>query len=146
MDGNRFPNVLVVDDDTGHCLVLNEIFERAGYRVRCAYDGQEALATLLEWPADLVITELLMPRMGGMELLQSVRALNPRIAVVVLTAFGDWRTYVDAMNNGAVNYLSKPVPPDAILGVARHALFQRGIRAPSAHGPSGNARTEREAA
>ena len=132
MNWHRIPSVLVVDDDRGHCLILTTIFERAGYRVRCAYDGQDALAALLEWPADLVITDLRMPRMGGMELLRSIRALDPRIAVAVVSAFGEWETYMDAIELGAVDYLSKPVSRDAILEMARRVLRQRGIPAPNA--------------
>lgn len=149
MGMHNSPAVLVVDDDQEHCLALTKIFERAGYRARRACDGQEALAMLLDWPADLVITDLRMPRTDGMELLRSIRALSPSIAVVVLTAFGEWTTYMDAMETGAVDYLNKPVRRDEILLVARKALSRRGVRAPDARGPQGqttSSKSETEAA
>jgi DNA-binding NtrC family response regulator len=145
---DRVPTVLIVDDDQEDGRALTRVFEEAGCRARYAHDGQDALATLLDSPADLVITELRMPRMGGLELLRKIRAFSPRIAVVVVTAFGEWGTYVDAMDSGAVDYLTKPVHREAILIVARNALSQRGIRVPSAQSPPGEARvkSEREAA
>lgn len=126
----RTPTVLVVDDNRDHNLALAKIFERAGYRVSTAGDGQEALTILTKGPFDLVITDLWMPSMNGLDLLRSIRAMSPHIPVVIITAFGEWATYVNAMDNGAVDYLSKPVRRKDILAVARKALARRGIRAP----------------
>lgn len=126
----RTPTVLVVDDNRDHNLALAKIFERAGYRVSTAGDGQEALTILTKGSFDLVITDLWMPSMNGLDLLRSIRAMSPHIPVVIITAFGEWATYVNAMDNGAVDYLSKPVRRKDILAVARKALARRGIRAP----------------
>jgi len=124
------PTVLVVDDDRGHSRALAKTFERAGYRVSTASDGQEALMILTERAYDLVITDLKMPRMNGLDLLRNIRALTPQAAVVILTAYGEWTTYMNAMDNGAVDYLNKPVRRDEILMVARKALARRGVRPP----------------
>ncbi|MBI4537436.1 MAG: response regulator [candidate division NC10 bacterium] len=124
------PTVLVADDDRDHCLALAKIFARAGYRVRTAADGQEALNALREQPIDLVLTDLRMPRMNGLDLLLNIRALRPQIAVIIVTAFGEWTTYMQAMDCGCADYLNKPVRRGDILLTARKALARRGIRAP----------------
>jgi DNA-binding NtrC family response regulator len=126
------PTVLVVDDDREHNQALAKVFERAGYCVCTACDGQEALRIAMERSFDLVITDLCMPRVNGLQLLRSVRALNPESAVVLITAFGEWSSYVEAMNCGCVDYLNKPVRRDDLLLTARKALARRGIRVPDA--------------
>lgn len=137
MDAERTPTVLVVDDDPEHSRALAKVLARAGYRVRTAGDGREALTSLTECACDLVITDLRMPRMDGLDLLRHLRAMRPHVSVVVITAFGEWTTYLHAMDSGAVDYLSKPVRREDILLVARKALARQGIRAPGVSRPSG---------
>jgi len=124
------PTILVVDDDRDHSKALAKIFERAGYRVSTASDGQEGLMILTERAYDLIITDLKMPRVNGLDLLRNIRALSPQAAVVILTAYGEWTTYMNAMDSGAVDYLNKPVRREDILMVARKALARRGIHVP----------------
>ena len=130
MNPQPMPMVLVVDDNGDHCQALAKTFERAGYRVTKAADGQEALSILMEQPFDLVITDLRMPRMNGLDLLQNIQAMSPHVAVLIITAFGEWTTYIDAMDGGCVDYLSKPVRREHLLMAARKALARRGIRTP----------------
>ena len=130
MNPERAPTVLVVDDNRDHSQALAKIFERAGYRVGTAGDGQEALTILTERPFDLVITDLRMPRMNGLDLLRSIRAMSPHVPVLIVTAFGEWTTYIEAIDCGCVDYLSKPVRREEILMAARKALTRRSIRAP----------------
>jgi len=130
MTPERTPTVLVVDDNAEHGQALAKIFERAGYRVSTAGDGEEALRILVERPFDLILTDLRMPRMNGLELLRNIRALNPDVPVLIITAFGEWTSYIEAMDCGCVDYLSKPVRREDILLAARKALARRGIRAP----------------
>ena len=130
MKPGRIPTTLVVDDDRDHSKALAKIFERAGYQVGTANDGHEALTILAGRPFDLVITDLRMPRKNGLELLHSIRALSPQLPVIIVTAFGEWISYMDAMEGGAVDYMSKPVRRGDILMAARKALARRGIRPP----------------
>ncbi|MBI3014208.1 MAG: response regulator [Candidatus Tectomicrobia bacterium] len=132
MNPERTPTLLVVDDNREYSRALAKIFERAGYRVCTAGDGQEALRILTDRPFDLVITDLEMPRMNGLELLRSIRAMSPHVPVLILTAFGEWTTYIEALDCGCEDYLSKSVHRDKILMAARKALARRGIRAPHA--------------
>ena len=130
MSPEWIPTVLVVDDDRDHSKALAKIFERAGYQASTANDGQEALTFLAGRPFDLVITDLRMPRKNGLELLHGIRALCPQLPVIIVTAFGEWISYMDAMEGGAVDYMSKPVRREDILMAARKALARRGIHVP----------------
>lgn len=130
MNPEQAPTVLVVDDDREHGHALAKILERAGYRVSTAGDGQEALRILTERPFHLVITDFRMPRMSGLDLLRNIRAMSPHVAVLIVTAFGEWTTYIQAMDCGCVDYLNKPVRREDILMAARKALARHGIRAP----------------
>ncbi len=136
MNPERVPAVLVVDDDPSHCLAVARIFERAGYRVRTAPEGREALAIMNQGLFDLVVTDLRMPGMGGLELLRNIRAMNAQVAVMLITAFGEWTTYLNAMDAGAVDYLNKPVRREDLLVAARKALARHGMRAPDASATS----------
>ncbi len=132
MSPEQTPTVLVVDDDRGHSEALAKIFKRAGYRVRTAGDGKEALGILTDRPFDLVITDMRMPHMNGLDLLRNIRAMSPHVPVLIVTAFGEWTTYMEAMDCGCVDYLNKPVRREDILMAARKTLTRCGIRAPDA--------------
>ena len=131
MNPEGAPTILLVDDDLLHSQALSRILEQAGYQVGAASDGQKALTLLSQERFDLVITDLRMPRMHGLDLLRSIQAMSLEVAVVVLTAHGEWTTYLNAMNSGAVDYLNKPVRRQDILMTIRKALARRGIRAPN---------------
>jgi DNA-binding NtrC family response regulator len=130
MGTEQVATVLVVDDDQDHNRALAKIFEQTGYRVNTARDGREALNILAEQSFDLVFTDLRMPHMNGLDLLRNMRAMSPEVPVVILTAFGEWETYMDAMDCGCVDYLSKPVRRDDILLTARKALARHGVQPP----------------
>ncbi len=137
MNRTGMPKLLLVDDDREHVQALVKILGDAGYQVTTAADGHEALAILMERPFELVITDLKMRRKSGLDLLREIRAMNPDIPAVVITAYGEWTTYLQAMNIGAVDYLTKPVRRHDILLTIRKALARQGIRAPdiSSSGP-----------
>ncbi len=114
--------VLVVDDDESLRRVTQVQLEQAGFTTTTAADGAEALAILQKMPADLVITDLKMPGMSGIELLRRIRADYPEVLVVMLTAFGTVESAVEAMKAGAYDYITKPVHPDELELVARRSL------------------------
>ena len=115
------PRVLVVDDDAGVRYTLREILESSGLEVDVASDGVEALERLQVQPAQLVVTDLRMPRMDGMELLHKLVAQNPAPRVVVITAHGSERQAVDAIKAGAHDYFRKPFEADELVAVIRRA-------------------------
>jgi len=102
-------NVLLVDDDAAIRQSLSDFIGKSGHRVVAGVDGQEALAELARGEYPLVISDIFMPRMDGMELLREVRQRCPQTLVVLITGHGDVKNAVEAMRNGAYDYLLKPV-------------------------------------
>jgi two-component system response regulator FlrC len=121
-------NVLVVDDEESIRAFLTDALAEAGHRVAQAADGEAALALLAASSFDVVLTDLKMPRVDGAALLRQIRQDYPETEVIVLTAHGSIASAVDAMRNGAFDYLQKPVSSPAELritvgrAVERHRL------------------------
>ena len=103
--------VLIVEDEVHARSGLTELIESWGYRAECAADGMEGLEKAVAWAPAIVVTDLKMPRMDGMELLGRIGELPQRIAVVMLTAQGSIESAVEAMRSGAYDYIPKPVDP-----------------------------------
>ncbi|HYO90216.1 MAG TPA: sigma-54 dependent transcriptional regulator [Pyrinomonadaceae bacterium] len=101
-------NLLIVDDEQGMRQLLTIVFERVGHRVRAAENGRRALELLREEPAELIISDVKMPDMGGIELLSAARALLPDVAVVMMTAFATVETAREAFKLGADDFIQKP--------------------------------------
>jgi DNA-binding NtrC family response regulator len=114
--------VLVVDDDPGVRYTLREILSSEGLVVDEASDGAEALARYDAQPAPLVVTDLRMPRVDGMELLQRLSERSPVPRVVMITAHGSERQAVEAMKAGAYDYFRKPFENEELLAVVRRAV------------------------
>jgi len=114
--------ILVTDDDASLRRVLQVQLEQEGYEVAVAASGQQTLSILQLQPFDLLITDLKMPGMSGLELLRHARLQYPQTIIILLTAFGTVETAVEAMKAGAYDYLTKPVHPDEMSVVVRRAL------------------------
>ena len=121
--------VLVVDDEPQIRRVLRLALTAQGFDLRVAADGETALDTLRDWPADLVITDLSMPGMDGIELCRRIRAKSV-IPIVVLSVKGEERTKVAALDAGADDYVTKPFGMDELLARVR-AVFRRAPSAPA---------------
>ena len=122
--------ILVVDDEQGLRAFVAEALEDDGHRVAQAADGLEAARRLAGESFDLLITDLKMPRLDGMGLLRQVRAEQPELEVIVLTAFGTVDSAVEAMKLGAFDYLQKPVgSPGELRLLASRALEHRALLA-----------------
>jgi two-component system KDP operon response regulator KdpE len=114
-------NILVVDDEPQITRVLKTTLSSQGYGVRTASDGDDAVQVMKEWPPDLVITDLRMPNMGGLELCRYVRARS-RVPVIVLSVKGEERIKVEALDAGADDYVTKPFGVHELLARVRAAL------------------------
>jgi two-component system NtrC family response regulator len=114
--------ILVVDDEAAQRDILGGFLRKQGFDVQEAASAPEALARLREAPVDLMLTDVKMPGMSGLDLLREARELNPELPVVVLTAYGNVTDAVIAMRDGAVDYLTKPVDIDAVLLRLRKVL------------------------
>lgn len=121
--------VLVVDDRDDSLKFLREyVLEPKGYKVREARNGVEALEIVLSQPADLIITDLVMPRMGGLELLESLREKGLDTPAILMTFHGSEGTAVRAFRLGARDYIIKPFAVEEMLGAVDHALTESRLR------------------
>lgn len=114
--------ILVVDDDQSLRRMMEYTLQQAGYSVAVASDGDEALKAVRKAPPRLIITDLKMERMGGLELLAKVREEFPEILMIVVTAFGSVESAVEAMQRGAHDYLVKPFSREALRLAVERAL------------------------
>ena len=120
--------ILVVDDEPNARTALAEILKEEGYQVETAADGFKGLARAEEFSPDLVLTDLKMPGMDGVELLRKLRQHAPELPVVLMTAFGAVETAVSAMREGAADYLTKPLNTDELVLVIDRALERVRLR------------------
>jgi two-component system response regulator PilR (NtrC family) len=115
-------NLLIVDDEKGIRQLLTLVFERVGHKVRSADGGRNALALIAEEPADLIISDVRMPDMGGIELLRGARELTPDVAVVMMTAFASVDSAREAFKLGADDFIQKPFDVDELKVIVAKAL------------------------
>lgn len=121
---NLLSRVLVVEDDEDMRENLLRILGGAGYEVHLARNGVEAMTVLKSQPCHLVLTDLIMPGMGGLDLLTEIRRQKWDLPVVFLTAFGDRATFMKATEMGAVDFVTKPFRADSLLGLIEKILPQ----------------------
>jgi two-component system response regulator PilR (NtrC family) len=115
-------NLLIVDDELGMRQFLTHLFQRDGHTVRSATNGKEALQLLHAAPADLVVSDVRMPDMNGIELLRSARELFPNVEVVLMTAFANVDTAREAFLLGAYDFVQKPFDNDLLKETVARAL------------------------
>jgi DNA-binding NtrC family response regulator len=119
--------ILIVDDEAVIRDGLKRVLEGEDFNVETCSGGYRAIEIMQHRDFGLIITDLKMPEMSGIEVLKSVRTLQPDIPVILITGFASIDTAVEAMKNGAADYLSKPFAPDILLEKVRNALSQRCI-------------------
>ena len=127
MNAKAGGRILLVDDDESLRRVTQFQLEQAGYEVATAAGGAEALQALQRSPQDIVVTDLRMPGLSGLELLRKIRADYPEISVVIVTAFGTIETAVEAMKAGAYDYVTKPVNPAELVLIIERALERQRL-------------------
>jgi len=122
---NTSAKILIVDDDDSIRLSLEELLDRDGYQVRAVASGEQALVHIAGEPFDLVLLDLMMKGIGGMEVLAALREQALDTAVIVLTAHGSMETAINALRQGAHDYLLKPTDTASLRESVRTALFKR---------------------
>lgn len=115
-------NVLVVDDDNHMRIALKESLARAGYSVSVAEDGKEALSEIERRIFDLVITDVKMPHVSGIDLLNHIKESRPFMPVILMTGYGTVQDAVKVMKEGAYDYIQKPFNTDTLYGIVKRAL------------------------
>src|SRR5215470_8996783 len=115
-------NLLIVDDELGMRQFLTHLFQREGHNVRVAENGNAAMTLLRQAPADLIISDIRMPDMGGVELLKTARELLPDVEVIMMTAFANVDTAREAFLLGAYDFVQKPFDNDLLKETVARAL------------------------
>ena len=129
--GTERTRVLVVDDEPQITRVLRTVLTSQGYQVRTAPEGESALVDFKEWNPELVITDLYMPHMGGVELCRRIRAQST-VPIIVLSVKGEEKSKVEALDSGADDYVTKPFGIEELMARVRAALR----RVPTTGGPA----------
>jgi DNA-binding NtrC family response regulator len=119
--------ILTVDDEEHMLALFESVLGKSGYTVRCASSGEHALTLLEKEEFDLVISDLLMPGIDGLTLLHRVKEAHPALPFIILTGHGTVRSAVDAMKEGATDYLTKPIDTDELQVVVGKALELRRL-------------------
>lgn len=122
------PRVLVADDERNIRKNLAMVLEAQGYRVDEAKDGDEALDLCKQSHPDIAFVDLHMPKMQGIDVLAHIRALSPKTAVVIITAYGSAANATEAMKLGAVDFLEKPFEPKIIGVLAEEIILRQRIQ------------------
>lgn len=117
--------ILVVDDEINVRTVFSDILKKEGYYVRGAKDGYEAIKAVDEESFDLVLVDLGMPRMNGIETLENIKKRKPQLQVIIYTEYGSITTAVEAIRKGAVDYLNEPFSPRELKLSIKKALEQK---------------------
>src|SRR6478609_1847373 len=123
------PRVLIVDDEKFIRDILADFLGMEGYVVRTAEDGQAALGELNHAHYDLAISDLKMPRMGGIELLEQIGSAAPHALTVIMTGFGTVETAIDAMKRGAYDYILKPFKVEEVIHVVQRGIEKQRLAA-----------------
>ena len=130
--------ILIVDDDADIVRIVSTMLENQGWQVLNAYSGEDALRVVESERPDLVLLDIMMPRMNGIEVLREARRIAPGMRVIMITAFGDVGSYLESMDLGACEYINKPFETGElldhdpqrrrVLGRPRDQIFPRGKR------------------
>ena len=120
--------ILVVDDEVSIRRALEKFLEGLGYAVSTASNGQEALEVCEKTAVDLALTDLVMPKMDGIELIRKLKSIDPQMMALVMTGFGTITSAVEAMKAGAYHYLTKPFELEDVAALVRTALEHKKLR------------------
>ncbi len=120
-------SLLVVDDQSSIRESMLITFRREGYEVEAAESGEQAVGIIEHKPFDLVLTDLRMSGIDGIELLKRIKSMSPETEVVVMTAYGSIEGAVEAIKSGAYDYLTKPFQPEELILLAQRALERKGL-------------------
>ncbi|QGN36042.1 sigma-54-dependent response regulator transcription factor ZraR [Klebsiella oxytoca] len=131
-------DILVVDDDISHCTILQALLRGWGYRVVLAHNGVQALEQVREKVFDLVLCDIRMAEMDGIETLKEIKTLNPSIPVLIMTAYSSVDTAVEALKSGALDYLIKPLDFDKLQQTLSGALAHTRLNEPLTAGSPAN--------
>ncbi len=119
--------ILIVDDEKNYPRILSAVLQEEGYETLTAQSGKEALGKLCDSDVDLVLTDMKMPSMDGIELLEKIKEIDPELPVIMMTAYGTVEKAVEAMQKGAYNYILKPFDNDSLVLFVKKAVAMYSV-------------------
>ena len=125
--GCKKPVVLIVDDEPDICEMLAKILSGEGYVMNTTNNGKEAVKKVMDGCADIVLLDIVMPGQNGIETLRQIKAVQPDLPVVMITAFGTLTTVQEALEFGAFDYITKPFDIECVKEVIKQRLGERHI-------------------
>ena len=125
---SQVPSILVIDDESGILDTLNILLKNSGFRVRTAQGGREGLQALRQSVPDIVLTDIRMPHVSGIEILEHARGLDPELPVILMTAQATLQSAIQAVNQGGFYYIQKPFANDDLVAICRRAAEYRALR------------------
>ncbi len=128
MKATKPANILIVDDDRGHLISLRTVIRSWGYRVATAEDGLEAVAAVKESQVELILMDVRMTTMSGIEALERIKIYNPSIPIIIMTAYSSVASAVEALKGGAYDYLIKPFDFDVLKLSIERACEHAGLK------------------
>jgi len=120
--------ILIVDDDETMCQFLSIMLKKEGYHVITVSDGQSAIERVKESNCDVIITDIKMPGMDGLQVLDAIKAIEPGIPVIIMTGYASQKSAIEAVNKGAFQYLEKHANNDEIKIVVRNAIEMKKVQ------------------
>lgn len=129
MTAPKTTRILIVDDDRNHLTSLGTVIRSWGYRVDTAEDGREAVERVKDAPVDLILMDVRMTTMSGLEALEHIKAYNPTIPIIIMTAYSSVESAVEALKGGAYDYLIKPFDFDVLKLSIERACEHAGLKA-----------------
>ncbi len=121
-------NLLLVEDEQTLRESLKRVFVREGYEVDTVADAEAALKTIAERSYDLILTDIMLPGIDGIELLKKIKEISPDQLIIVMTAFASLETAIDALRGGAYDYIIKPVIHEEVKRIVKNAFRERALR------------------
>ena len=115
-------NILIVDDDRDMQTILSDTLELEGYKITVAGDGKAALKEITSSSPELILLDVKLPGMSGLEILEKIRKINKRVVVIMLTGYGDIKDAVQAIKLGAFDYITKPFDDEDMIANIKNAL------------------------
>ena len=119
--------ILAVDDEASHLQMLDAVLSAEGYEIHKAGDGQEAMSLVEERFYDLILMDIRMRKVGGIEALKKIKEMSPGIPIIIMTAYASVDTAVDALKSGAYDYLTKPLDIEELKILVKKALHHRKL-------------------
>ncbi len=133
MTSSKSPQILIVDDDQGHLTSLRTVIRSWGYKVITAADGREAIEAVEDAPVDLILMDVRMTVMSGIEALAHIKQYNPSIPIIIMTAYSSVESAVDALKGGAYDYLIKPFDFEVLKLSIERASEHAGLKIENEH-------------